>query len=119
MNEDERYDALRQAFLEYTQDREGPYRISIAQLGLLHRQTKLPDTEDMVLKLMPIFRRMVGELCPIQLVIPEAINIVELIETLDVNTNYIYAAGYNLNDMKTRVLCLSSDAIAVMIRLVL
>jgi hypothetical protein len=110
-----KYEDLRDAFLRRTFDNPGPHRLSIYSLGWLHRS--LDTMTDFPLEQMiTSFQRMVHEICPHRVAVPEG-NVVKIIEEIDANTDYIFAVVLRLTDGR-RFLHISNPAIAVMLKLI-
>jgi hypothetical protein len=118
IDESERYLRLRRCLIALA-DTIGPHRITMTLLSEFNDQwfPPLHAHLDMIHKIDPIFRRLVAEFCPIQLIIPDGFEAEQRIAMVDDNTDYIYAIGVHFGNIKQRVLCLSNVATAVLLRI--
>src|ERR1035437_2973129 len=108
MLNEECYIETKNAFIKYMEATEGPYEITVSQVLMIFDFEKW--TYDPFNTSYDIRERLVNEFCPIQLEVDKDF-IIEKINIIDDNKNFIYAEGAYL------ALYLSDDKIAAMLRL--
>lgn len=119
---EERYHLTRQAFFEHVENTKGPHLITTSMLAQLYYikmsigfSEKYVPWKDVIGMFDPIYRMLVKELCPFQVDIPG--DVVEQIEKIDDNRDYIYAYCSNIFKPSSRFVCISNETIAVMLKL--
>ena len=120
----EEYELMKKLFMNYVKATPGPWRLEIHKLARLYvaERINIPDSINISLTrevMDPIWKKMVFELCPLQMVIPDSKerDIIADIKEIDDNVDYIYAYAKLATDKKTRVLQISNPVIAAMLRI--
>jgi hypothetical protein len=116
------YDVMKEVFSLWMKENKGPFLLDVNTLAhaYIREQAKndnLPPVSLTKLVMEDIWRKMVYEMCPYQMEISDGINIVESIQEVDDNLNYIYSVSRMLADRKIRLLNISHPSIAVMLRI--
>lgn len=101
---------------------DGPHRLTIKTLAnaYITEQAKNDQIHPIELNkttMTPIWREMVHELCPYQLQIPENFAILESINEVDDNKDFIYASSRSLGNHSMRLLNISHPTLASMLRI--
>ena len=117
----EHYTLLKDLFLNFTKTSKGPHRLQVTTLGKLYIARKAEDENILTISMVrevvdPIWRKMVEELCPYQLVISHNTNILESIKEVDDNINFIYTSSLSALDRTVRLLNLSNATTAYLLR---
>ena len=120
MIEDE-YELIKKIFMKYVDTTPGPWRVEIHKMARLYVAERIvtPDIMNIALTrevMEPIWKRMVFELCPLQMVVSNE-DIIASIKEIDDNISYIYAYAKLATDKTTRVLHISNPVIAAMLRI--
>jgi hypothetical protein len=116
------YEVMKKVFHHWMKENKGPYRLDVETLAHAYIREKaknddLPHVSLTKLVMEDVWRKMVYEICPYQMQVSDRINIVESIQEVDDNLNYIYSSSRSLADRKIRLLNVSHPSIAAMLRI--
>jgi len=113
INLDVTHDELCELYANFMEHTGGPYRLDMALIGRL-----IVDNYSFVPRALYLSRHwclLVKEFCPVWMLIPDGTPVPEVIEQIDVRTDYIYATGYLIGAIDN-ILCLSNEILAYMLR---
>lgn len=118
---EQEYELMKRLFLKFVETTPGPWRIDLLHLARLYVAERINTPSIINISLVrdtmgPIWKRMVFELCPLQMVIAN-VEIPALIKEIDDNVDYIYACAKLATDNKVHVLHISNPVIAAMLRI--